>query len=120
MLSLSVPCLLNVPSLHPPFFFFNDPATTEIYTLSLHDALPIFVPELWAVHSVLAGLLPNRTLPEPPRVWVPPLKLMKPESPTLSPIFKTMPLPRVSPPVTLTWTMLAVVKIGRASCRERV
>src|SRR3989442_4371082 len=23
------------------FFFFNDPATTEIYTLSLHDALPI-------------------------------------------------------------------------------
>src|SRR6266536_5279564 len=22
------------------FFFFNDPATTEIYTLSLHDALP--------------------------------------------------------------------------------
>src|SRR5690348_18259476 len=26
------------------FFFFNDTATTEIYTLSLHDALPI-----WAV-----------------------------------------------------------------------
>src|SRR5205807_8929318 len=24
------------------FFFFNDPATPEIYTLSLHDALPIF------------------------------------------------------------------------------
>ena len=23
------------------FFFFNDTATTEIYTLSLHDALPI-------------------------------------------------------------------------------
>src|SRR5438876_10504889 len=39
------------------FFFFNDPATTEIYTLSLHDALPIsfllkespvfFVVKLW-------------------------------------------------------------------------
>src|SRR6201986_2630707 len=33
------------PSRHPPatspFFFFNDTATTEIYTLSLHDALPI-------------------------------------------------------------------------------
>src|SRR5947207_11484403 len=28
------------------FFFFNDPATTEIYTLSLHDALPISVPGL--------------------------------------------------------------------------
>src|SRR2546421_6917256 len=29
---------------HPAsfFFFFNDTATTEIYTLSLHDALPIF------------------------------------------------------------------------------
>src|SRR5258707_14491592 len=25
----------------PVFFFFNDTATTEIYTLSLHDALPI-------------------------------------------------------------------------------
>src|SRR5215510_16063638 len=26
------------------FFFFNDTATTEIYTLSLHDALPISAP----------------------------------------------------------------------------
>src|SRR3712207_7529480 len=25
------------------YFFFNDTATTEIYTLSLHDALPIYV-----------------------------------------------------------------------------
>src|SRR5258708_36943815 len=33
----------RVPSLRLfPFFFFNDKATTEIYTLSLHDALPIF------------------------------------------------------------------------------
>src|SRR5436853_3727832 len=31
----SPPCL-------PPSFFFNDTATTEIYTLSLHDALPIW------------------------------------------------------------------------------
>src|SRR2546428_1261731 len=31
-----------MPALRPvPFFFFNDTATTEIYTLSLHDALPI-------------------------------------------------------------------------------
>src|SRR5258708_39766247 len=28
------------------FFFFNDTATTEIYTLSLHDALPISAPDL--------------------------------------------------------------------------
>src|SRR5256885_11038680 len=30
------------------FFFFNDTATTEIYTLSLHDALPICVPRAQA------------------------------------------------------------------------
>ena len=29
-------CIVSV------FFFFNDTATTEIYTLSLHDALPIY------------------------------------------------------------------------------
>src|SRR5438477_5007058 len=28
------------------FFFLNDPAPTEIYTLSLHDALPIFLHEI--------------------------------------------------------------------------
>src|SRR5256885_11178423 len=28
--------------MHSCFFFFNDTATTEIYTLSLHDALPIY------------------------------------------------------------------------------
>src|SRR3712207_8206846 len=44
------------------FFFFNDTATTEIYTLSLHDALPILV--------VAAGVLqlPGRRsqpLPDP-------------------------------------------------------
>src|SRR2546429_6503614 len=33
------------------FFFFNDTATTEIYTLSLHDALPIFA----AVEEVAAA-----------------------------------------------------------------
>src|SRR6267143_3008243 len=32
---------LPLPSLIYVFFFFNDTATTEIYTLSLHDALPI-------------------------------------------------------------------------------
>src|SRR2546430_15460063 len=37
------------------FFFFNDTATTEIYTLSLHDALPIFASRMW--HS---GFLPSK------------------------------------------------------------
>src|ERR1035441_11111712 len=30
------------------FFFFNDTATTEIYTLSLHDALPIYLQKIYA------------------------------------------------------------------------
>src|SRR5256885_14096774 len=33
------------------FFFFNDTATTEIYTLSLHDALPISLPRAGAGRS---------------------------------------------------------------------
>src|SRR5256885_17245665 len=33
------------------FFFFNDTATTEIYTLSLHDALPISPPASFPVAS---------------------------------------------------------------------
>src|SRR2546421_261878 len=33
------------------FFFFNDTATTEIYTLSLHDALPIYLALLLAFHG---------------------------------------------------------------------
>ena len=33
---------LSLPSTLCFFFFFNDTATPEIYTLSLHDALPIF------------------------------------------------------------------------------
>src|SRR3712207_7167517 len=33
------------------FFFFNDTATTEIYTLSLHDALPISPSGAWAAAS---------------------------------------------------------------------
>src|SRR5205823_12461989 len=35
------------------FFFFNDTATTDIYTLSLHDALPIF---LWFVLITLLNV----------------------------------------------------------------
>src|SRR3989475_4437763 len=40
------------------FFFFNDTATTEIYTLSLHDALPIWKEVDWqtALEYVANGL----------------------------------------------------------------
>src|SRR5437763_10976424 len=36
---------MNCPVSLSCFFFFNDPPTTEIYTLSLHDALPISGPQ---------------------------------------------------------------------------
>src|SRR5205807_9027324 len=43
--SASLACLWYMcPTLSPIFFFFNPPATTHIYTLSLHDALPISAP----------------------------------------------------------------------------
>src|SRR3712207_8685168 len=49
------------------FFFFNDTATTEIYTLSLHDALPIF-------GSATDGRVPisvaERSLAASPFHWV--------------------------------------------------
>src|SRR5258708_10300445 len=43
------------------FFFFNDTATTEIYTLSLHDALPIWLEEVqfgrrWRFTGSAAGV----------------------------------------------------------------
>ena len=37
------------------FFFFNDTATTEIYTLSLHDALPIYLTGI--VRALFSSLL---------------------------------------------------------------
>src|SRR2546429_8069369 len=37
------------------FFFFNDTATTEIYTLSLHDALPISQIPITATSANLSG-----------------------------------------------------------------
>src|SRR5689334_25383865 len=39
------------------FFFFNDTATTEIYTLSLHDALPISLGSVNRVWVSVWGLL---------------------------------------------------------------
>src|SRR5256885_17217262 len=43
------------------FFFFNDTATTEIYTLSLHDALPI-------CRGCRTGTRPEHLIREEPRV----------------------------------------------------
>src|SRR5260370_34746847 len=54
------------------FFFFNDTATTEIYTLSLHDALPILMDELAQCYNVLPQLDINNTIdhrPEGDEKW---------------------------------------------------
>src|SRR3712207_9345229 len=45
-------CLLTICS----FFFFNDTATTEIYTLSLHDALPILRTRALTAEQILDRL----------------------------------------------------------------
>ena len=58
------------------FFFFNDTATTEIYTLSLHDALPIYLVNarslsVYAQYRLLASvgvLLPTLGLTAPEEI----------------------------------------------------
>src|SRR2546422_5632824 len=45
---------MRLPSTSSLFFFFNDTATTEIYTLSLHDALPICLEDVQGGGQVLA------------------------------------------------------------------
>src|SRR3712207_9067824 len=52
-------CTRRPHGLYRFLFFFNDTATTEIYTLSLHDALPIYgvhVPAGWASRSAIAQI----------------------------------------------------------------
>src|SRR3712207_8087616 len=58
---------MTVPQHTVIFFFFNDTATTEIYTLSLHDALPISAgaPRARTQLGHGAPLLKRRTAPGP-------------------------------------------------------
>src|SRR5258708_10181172 len=49
--------LLLLLRIIPIFFFFNDTATTEIYTLSLHDALPICIQNHEVARALDQGLL---------------------------------------------------------------
>src|SRR5436309_13204870 len=48
--------LLHSPPKRRVHFLFNDPAATEIYTLSLHDALPIYIEEATDEFASSAGL----------------------------------------------------------------
>src|SRR2546430_4886653 len=63
------------PPLLPFFFFFNDTATTEIYTLSLHDALPISTLALTTPAIMMECVMPSartsgcrRKYPNPSRM----------------------------------------------------
>src|SRR2546430_15066270 len=47
------------------FFFFNDTATTEIYTLSLHDALPISVGRGRVATGAIVAAAPRRVSAQP-------------------------------------------------------
>src|SRR3712207_7970553 len=61
------------------FFFFNDTATTEIYTLSLHDALPIYAAcgrEAHRVHGLRGGVARQH-----PRAELALLSLLQPALP---------------------------------------
>src|SRR2546422_9627091 len=58
-------CAIPLPS-QCRFFFFNDTATTEIYTLSLHDALPIS-PAQPAPRQGDRGAVGHRRFPAPLR-----------------------------------------------------
>src|SRR5260370_19801704 len=49
--------LIKQPSHCSFFFFFNDTATTEIYTLSLHDALPISVVKVLHADALVFSML---------------------------------------------------------------
>src|SRR6266536_6026345 len=57
--------MIGFSSLFFFFFFFNDTATTEIYTLSLHDALPISCPSACRLSPTPAG--PAAVGAAPPR-----------------------------------------------------
>src|SRR5262245_64590227 len=66
------------------FFFFHDTATTEIYTLSLHDALPIFQEGLLHLRELppVAPQEPARLLHHvaaPQQLAIPPLPLRSEE-----------------------------------------
>src|SRR2546426_5966346 len=63
-LSLLLTTLLTLTCV---FFFFNDTATTEIYTLSLHDALPISEPSSVATRARCRGPVPSLDQEAPSR-----------------------------------------------------
>src|SRR3712207_9487436 len=104
-------------------FFFNDTATTEIYTLSLHDALPICEEALFDIYRVMR---PG----EPPTLETAEAMFhslfFDAERYDLSAVGRVKMNMRLDLDAEDTVRTLrrediiAVAQIGRASCRERV
>src|SRR3712207_9347891 len=105
------------------FFFFKDTATTEIYTLSLHDALPIFGKTEVALRAAAAAALAGKQV----AVVAPTTVLVRQHVKTFERRFaglgiRVAHLSRLVPPAEAREVKkgLADGAIGRASCRERV
>src|SRR3712207_7062587 len=65
------------------FFFFNDTATTEIYTLSLHDALPILTWVFDGINLIVPDTVPSKmvalTSADAGRTWSQPVTVRSEE-----------------------------------------
>src|SRR5699024_12673843 len=88
------------------FFFFNDTATTEIYTLSLHDALPICASWPTTPRVARDGPWPTRPCPAGPgSPWPPPTSTWRHRREPSASTWVTPPSsPRPSPSVSRRWT----------------
>src|SRR3712207_9073844 len=113
-----------------PFFFFNDTATTEIYTLSLHDALPIssltWVPETsvalgFGFRCGFLGLLHMEIIQERLRREYN-MDIIATSPSVVYEILTTRgEVLHVDNPAHLPDpSIIEEIQIGRASCRERV
>src|SRR5256885_13678611 len=104
------------------FFFFNDTATTEIYTLSLHDALPIYLRGVapapgWEARYDWQGWLPYDQAPQDDGTALGYLATAN----------QRITREGYAHFLTQDWSLpyrhrriSELIEIGRASCRERV
>ena len=106
-------------------FFFNDTATTEIYTLSLHDALPIYSIE----HGCLLGLEPDllKVMADGDIYLVPTFTVFtfhatqgNPHAQAEAQGFRQQHIDTVQQALSAGVKVVAGTEIGRASGRERV
>ena len=116
------------------FFFFNDTATTEIYTLSLHDALPIYLAVL--VQEIIREIGSNNECldlfneklasygynPAEADSYIKQLRIVAERLFIVNDDFPRLTADSFQPslPPGIGEVQYTLEKIGRASCRERV